>query len=445
VNDTALLALALDPTRILTAQGLAADPWQRELLFSTARDILLNCSRGAGKSRVTSALALHTALTQPRSLVLLVSRSLRQATELFRYVKEGYRALGRPIDALKDNECQLELANRSRVVALPGREETIRSFQGVRLLILDEAARIPDELYSSVSPMTGVSGGRTVCLSTPFGQRGFFWREWHNEQVAWTRFRIPWQQCPRLTLAFIDNERRKFGDAWIRQEYECSFEAREGLVYPDFAQCLTDNPPAVPVGQRRVGGIDFGFRNPFAAVWGFVDANDVLHLVGEIYRSQTPLHVLAAALPRGVLWYADPAGRTEIEELRADGHKVLRGINSLRLGLQAVTARLRTGRLRVDARACPNLVREAKLYRYGDDPGEENPVDEHNHALAALRYLVSRLDAHRLARGEVVRLSGGSVVDPNHPATQPPNHLTTQPPDRPKRLDIHDPRLWTPL
>src|SRR4051812_269756 len=136
MNSSALLAASLDPPRILMAQGLTPDPWQREFLFSPARDILLNCSRGAGKSRVGSALALHTALLRQRSLVLLVSRSLRQSSELFRYVKQGYRAMERPLEAIKDNECQLELANGSRVVALPGREETIRSFQGVTLLIL---------------------------------------------------------------------------------------------------------------------------------------------------------------------------------------------------------------------------------------------------------------------------------------------------------------------
>ncbi|HYV34464.1 MAG TPA: hypothetical protein VE988_02095, partial [Gemmataceae bacterium] len=88
-----IFAAALDPTRLLSAQGMTPDSWQRDVLFSQARDILLNCSRGAGKSRVTSALALHTALFRPRSLVLLVSRSLRQASELFRYVKQGFREL----------------------------------------------------------------------------------------------------------------------------------------------------------------------------------------------------------------------------------------------------------------------------------------------------------------------------------------------------------------
>src|SRR5262245_53817848 len=119
-----LLAMALDPTRLLVAQRLAPDPWQRDLLFSIAPQILLNCCRGAGKSRVVSVLALHTALFEPDSLVLLVSRSLRQSQELFRYVKQGYRALRQPLGALKQTTTQLELVNGSRVVSLPGKEET---------------------------------------------------------------------------------------------------------------------------------------------------------------------------------------------------------------------------------------------------------------------------------------------------------------------------------
>ncbi len=67
------LAMALDPALILRAEGIEPHPWQKNLL-SAERQILLLCSRGAGKSPTTSALALHTALFQPNSLVLLLSR-----------------------------------------------------------------------------------------------------------------------------------------------------------------------------------------------------------------------------------------------------------------------------------------------------------------------------------------------------------------------------------
>jgi hypothetical protein len=35
-------------------------------------------------------------------------------------------------------------------------------------------------------------------------------------------------------------------------------------------------PGPAPQGGRRVGGIDFGFRNPFAAVWGTLDRDGIL-------------------------------------------------------------------------------------------------------------------------------------------------------------------------
>src|SRR5262249_4790013 len=114
---------------------------------------------------------------------------------------------------------------------------------------------------------------------------------------------------------FIAEERRALGESWVRQEYECEFTALEGLVYPDFARALVAGEPAAlaagscrlhPAANaagspgRPVGGIDFGWRNPFAAVWGVLDKNDVLWITHERYGSQTPLHERAAALPRGI-------------------------------------------------------------------------------------------------------------------------------------------------
>src|SRR5215210_825661 len=133
MDTYSLFATALDPSLILRTQGMTADPWQRSLLLSREPRVLLNCSRGAGKSRTCSALALHTAVFRPGSLVLLLSRALRQACELLRYVKQGWRALGRPLPVRKMTETQLEFGNGSRILSLPGREDTIRAFQGVTL------------------------------------------------------------------------------------------------------------------------------------------------------------------------------------------------------------------------------------------------------------------------------------------------------------------------
>jgi hypothetical protein len=67
------MALMLDPSLILTAQGLAPDPWQRDLLLCTDNSVLLCCSRQAGKSTTVAALAVHTALYRAPALTGWIS------------------------------------------------------------------------------------------------------------------------------------------------------------------------------------------------------------------------------------------------------------------------------------------------------------------------------------------------------------------------------------
>jgi len=441
MNQAQFFQLLLDPGRILRARGIVPDPWQQRLLLSTERQVLLNCSRQSGKSTTVAALALHRALFHAGSLVLLLSPSLRQSGELFRKVMDCFGALGRTVAATESNQTRLELANHSRVVCLPGREETIRGFSGVALLIIDEAARVPDDLYRSVRPMLAVSHGRLICLSTPFGKRGFFFDEWTDADAPWRRVKVPWEQCPRIRPDFIEEERRAMGDSWVRQEYGCSFEAMEGLVYPDFAdRCACDVWP-VPQG-KPVGGIDFGFRNPFCALWGVLDRDDVLWIGHERYLRETPIHEHAAALPRGVVWAADPAGRTETEELRHAGLKVFPGNNDIQAGIAAVTARLRTGRLKVSRAGCPNLLHEAGLYHYprtkDGTATSEVPIDDSNHALAALRYLVSRIDTGFMARFRKQPVAPDAGLPAADQAAPPAG-----PPPRP-RLRLDQEHLWTP-
>jgi hypothetical protein len=399
--------------------GMEPDPWQVQVLEGKHKRQLLNCARQAGKSTTVALSALVEALYHPGTLVLLLSRSYRQSTELFKKVVEFHRRLKSPLlERLTTHELLLE--TRSRIVCLPCKDETIRGYSNVNVLVIDEAARVPDSLYRAVRPMLAVSGGRLVCMSTPNGKHGFFYDAWAHGGPDWERIEVPARAIPRITPEFLAEERRCLGESYFRQEYECSFEALEGLVYPDFARCVVSClPSGVAAGSgdprralgsgnarraralRRYGGIDFGFRNPFAAVWGTLDRDGVLWLTDEHYQRRQPLSRHVPHLPRDVRWYADPAGASEISELRCGGFEVSGGNNALRPGIAAVSARLEEGTLKVLAGRCPELLREAELYRYSTsetDRRGEAPFDEHNHALAALRYLISRLDARRMAR-----------------------------------------------
>jgi hypothetical protein len=213
------LAMRCDPGRLLAKMlGARPDAWQQELLRSSRTRLLLLCSRQSGKTAAAAGLALHTALYEPGSLCLIVSPGLRQSGELFRRILAGYRLLGRPVRALAETKLTLELANGSRLVALPGNEARIRSYSGVRLLLFEEAARTPDALYKSLRPMLAVSGGKLIALSTPAGARGWFYDEW-KDRKAWDYFEVKATDCPRIPAAFLQEEEQKLGWYWYSQEY----------------------------------------------------------------------------------------------------------------------------------------------------------------------------------------------------------------------------------
>ena len=232
--------------------GLHPDPWQAEVLRSDAKRILLCCSRQSGKSTITSALALHTAIYRPGSLVLCLSPTLRQSGELFHNVTRFYAVVAGKFPAAAESALRLELENGSRIVSLPGQEQNVRGYAGVSLLVVDEAARVPDDLYYSVRPMLAVSGGRLIALSTPFGKRGWFYHEWVEGQ-GWERHKITATDCPRITPEFLEEERRSMPAAWFAAEYMCEFtEAVDSVfTFDQIAAAVSDEvEPLFGVGSK---------------------------------------------------------------------------------------------------------------------------------------------------------------------------------------------------
>jgi hypothetical protein len=215
---------ALDPVAFAAeALGFVPDPWQERTLRWTGKRLLLNCSRQSGKSTTAAVLGLHRALYWPKSLILLVSPSLRQSAELFRKVADLMASLATGPALTEDNRLSCVLDNGSRIVSLPSSEATVRGYSAVDLVIFDEAARVDDALYYGVRPMLAISGGRLVAMSTPFGKRGWWHKEWTEGGDGWERIEIPATECPRISPDFLNEERVSLGDWWYRQEYLCQF------------------------------------------------------------------------------------------------------------------------------------------------------------------------------------------------------------------------------
>jgi hypothetical protein len=191
---------------------------------------MMTCSRQVGKSQSVAFLALSTALTQPGSTTVVVAPVEEQANELLRKVISAYHALGDPVGVVREAVTRLELSNGSRVLALPGKESRMRSYSA-KLLVIDEAARVPDSVVNAASPQMAVSQGRFVALSTAFAKSGWFYERWADPSEECLRLSIKATECPRIPREFLESERRKFGKRWFEMEYMNVYSADCAAVF----------------------------------------------------------------------------------------------------------------------------------------------------------------------------------------------------------------------
>ena len=178
-------------------------------------------------------------------MVIVASPTERQSAEFLRKASELIARLGiRPRGDGK-NSASLLLPNGSRIIGLPGKEGTIRGFSAVSLLVIDEAARVPDAVYKALRPMLAVADGDLWMLSTPAGKSGFFCENWEHGGDAWERMAVPATECSRISEKFLEEERRQMGEIWFRQEYMCEFvEDGRSLISQDLVErALEDFEP----------------------------------------------------------------------------------------------------------------------------------------------------------------------------------------------------------
>jgi len=207
---------------------------------------------------------------------------------------------------------------------------------------------------------------------------------------------------PRLkALDPVERARLLEGDWRVRYE---------GVVYgeafdPRFNVIVEHGDPRG--GEPECGGMDFGVRNAFVALWGHVDHDDCLWITECYYSRGKTIPQHSPNLPM-VDWWADPAGLQEILMLKRAGHSIrscvhipMRGASGetkspKAAGISMVRERMRTGRLKIIRPKCLDLVRELGLYRYDDSkPEVEDPIKADDHSPDALRYLIVGLDRGR--------------------------------------------------
>jgi len=214
--------------------GITPDDRQAALLQAAGKRTILNCCRQWGKSTITAAKTVELAYRKPGSLVIVVAPGARQSHEFVLKAEAFLSRLKVKPKGDGQNPVSLAFPNGSRIVGLPAVESTIRGFSAVSLVVVDEASRVPDDVYHAIRPMLAVSDGALWLISTPLGKRGFFHDTGANGGPAWLRIQATGPECPRISPAFLDEERRSMGARYFGQEYLCEFtDTRSGVFDPD--------------------------------------------------------------------------------------------------------------------------------------------------------------------------------------------------------------------
>jgi hypothetical protein len=280
----------------------------------------------------------------------------------------------------------------------------------------DEVALGTKESFDIIMPTLLASGGQFLGTTTPRGKQNWLYRtiwlkgappdhpdhdeERYNEAYGIVQGSIE-ENADNLDEIAIDHLRDQYGEGSLfgRQEIEGEWVSFEGLVYKwneDINYLSAKEMPDVTDCQFVVGGLDFGWTDPNAAVvLGYKDGT--WYAYDGIYESQMSMNDLATHLATltkayGVTtWYADSARPDNIADLKGRGLPVVPVVKpKIEDRIREMAMFTDTNRFKVSHRL-PEMRAEFGMYQYPDEEKlmrdkNRNPVDAHQHSLDAASY-----------------------------------------------------------
>lgn len=266
---------------------------------------------------------------------------------------------------------------------------------------LDEAGQMKARAWTVIQARLGFNRGRCLFTTTPYALNWFYTEIYKRAKEGDPDYFVSQFSSitnPAYPKEEFERAKRSMDETTFALRYLGEFRRMQGLVWPDFSQWVCqiedinkalEKRNLYPKQHREVGGIDFGYNNPFVALQAFIDPDGIMWVYAEHYAERTLLKDHAAKLQSGCEYWADPSGLQERQELQSHGIITNPADNDVQMGIERVTKRGKTGQLRISP-DCRNLISEAETYHYKEEKDE--PVKEHDHCLDALRYLVMGLD-----------------------------------------------------
>src|SRR5215813_810311 len=209
-------AYHIDPA--LWVLGVIPTAWQDTFLRAQrGASILALTARQVGKTTTAAWAVAHAMVFMPGSLSVIACPAQRQSAEAVRRVRDILLKVGAKL--VSDNVYALELDNGSRVLALPGSDDSIRGLTVDAWIVADEAARLSEDIIAALRPMRARRRhARLAMLSTAWSRTDPFWMAWESDDPSWMRLKATAdtiQYDPKL----LAEERVAMGEEAFKREY----------------------------------------------------------------------------------------------------------------------------------------------------------------------------------------------------------------------------------
>lgn len=257
------------------------DPWQEEVMKCKG-NMVLRSGRQVGKSTVIGLKAAKYALENPNKLVVVISKTDRQSALLFTKIlfnimQIDKKAVARGKGAGQNpTKHKIALKNKSVVHSLPA-GDTGYGIMGftIDLLIADEAAFIPEEVWNSIIPALAITRGNIWLLSTPFIKVGYYYDCF--EDPSFTAFHTSSEDCPRRDEVFLARQKKNRTKAQYKQMYLGEFVDEEMQFFSDeiIRKCSTGKkPPKILPNRKYFLGCDVARMDKDEFTYEIIDMTD---------------------------------------------------------------------------------------------------------------------------------------------------------------------------
>lgn len=222
-------------------QNVEWDDWQREILEADGH-ILLCTGRQVGKTLTFAAKASERMIKERDTKIIAVSLTEDQAF-LMRamvedYIKRNYPTYLRVKKKDKPTKNRIKLSNGSEYIVRPvgNHGNAVRGFTA-NVLIVDEAAYMPELMWLAAKPTLLTTGGDIWLCSTPHGKEGYFYEAFQNKQNRYKVFHISSEEVihnrpiskswsaekRKAAIRLLEEEKNDMSDLRYAQEYRGEF------------------------------------------------------------------------------------------------------------------------------------------------------------------------------------------------------------------------------